>query len=104
MRARLRDLWLPAVVAGACDAGLIAPGMLSPAFSDYELEAEPSLQALREGDVDGFLALAPVYGGSLILRAPFRVPGVERSPHGTARGALDLGRAASPAAGDGRMD
>jgi hypothetical protein len=71
MRARLRDLWLPAVVAGACGAGLMALGMLSPAFTDYELEAEPSLQALREGDVDGFLALAPVYGGSLVLRAPF---------------------------------
>jgi hypothetical protein len=71
MRARLRELWLPAVVAGACGAGLMALGMLSPAFSDYELEAEPSLQALREGDIEGFLTLAPVYGGSLIMRAPF---------------------------------
>jgi Glycosyltransferase family 87 len=71
MRARLRELWLPAFVAGACSAGLMALGMLSPAFSDFELEAEPSLHALREGNIDGFLALAPVYGGSLILRAPF---------------------------------
>jgi hypothetical protein len=71
MRARVRELWLPALVAGACGAGLMALGMLSPAFSDFELEAEPSLHALREGDIDGFLALAPVYGGSLILRAPF---------------------------------
>jgi Glycosyltransferase family 87 len=71
MRAHLRELWLPAVTAGACGVGLMALGMLSPAFSDYELEAEPSFQALREGDVDGFLTLAPVYGGSLILRAPF---------------------------------
>jgi hypothetical protein len=71
MRARARELWLPAVVAGACSAGLMALGMLSPAFSDFELEAEPSLHALREGDVDGFLTLAPVYGGSLIMRAPF---------------------------------
>ena len=71
MRARLRVLWLPALVAGACGAVLVALGMLSPAFSDYELEAEPSLQALREGDVDSFLTLAPVYGGSLIMRAPF---------------------------------
>jgi hypothetical protein len=71
MRAHLRELWLPAVVAGAGGDGLMALGMRSPAFSDYELEAEPALQALREGDVDGFLALAPVYGGSLIMRAPF---------------------------------
>jgi Glycosyltransferase family 87 len=71
MRARLRELWPPALVAGACGAGLMALGMLSPAFSDYELEAEPSLQALREGDIDAFLTLAPVYGGSLIIRAPF---------------------------------
>jgi hypothetical protein len=49
----------------------MAMGMLTPAFTDYELEAEPSLQALRDGDVDGFLTLAPVYGGSLIMRAPF---------------------------------
>jgi Glycosyltransferase family 87 len=71
MRARARELWLPALVAGACGAGLIALGMLTPAFSDFELEAEPSLNALRDGDVDGFLTLAPVYGGSLIMRAPF---------------------------------
>jgi hypothetical protein len=71
MRARVRELWLPALVAGACGAGLMALGMLSPAFSDYELEAEPSLQALREGDLQGFLTLAPVYGGSLVMRAPF---------------------------------
>jgi glycosyl transferase family 87 len=64
-------MWLPALVAGACGAGLMALGLVSPAFNDYELEAEPSFQALREGDVDGFLTLAPVYGGSLILRAPF---------------------------------
>jgi hypothetical protein len=71
MQARLRELWLPAVVAGACGAGLIALGMLSPAFSDYEMEAEPALQALRDGDLSGFLTLAPVYGGSLVMRAPF---------------------------------
>jgi Glycosyltransferase family 87 len=71
MRARLRELWLPAAVAGACSAGLMALGMLSPAFSDFELEAEPSLHALRDGDVDGFLTLAPIYGGSFVIRAPF---------------------------------
>jgi hypothetical protein len=71
MRSRLRDLWAPVAVASSCGAGLIALGMLTPAFSDYEVEAEPSLHALRDGDIHGFLTLAPAYGGSLILRAPF---------------------------------
>ncbi|MGH2848810.1 MAG: glycosyltransferase 87 family protein, partial [Thermoleophilaceae bacterium] len=51
--------------------GLAAQGLLTPAFTDYELEAEASLHALRDGDVAGFLSLAPAYGGSLVLRAPF---------------------------------
>lgn len=66
-----RDLWLPAVVAAMCGVMLAVLGMPTPAFTDYELEAEPSLQALREGDVAGFLQAAPAYGGSLVLRAPF---------------------------------
>jgi Glycosyltransferase family 87 len=71
MGARWRDLVAPALVAGACAllAGVL--GLLTPAFTDYELEAEPSLQALRDGDWMGFLELAPAYGGSLVLRAPF---------------------------------
>jgi hypothetical protein len=71
MRERLRELWIPALVGVGSGAGLMALGMLSPAFSDYEVEAEPALQALRDGDVHGFLTLAPLYGGSLVLRAPF---------------------------------
>jgi hypothetical protein len=71
MRSYLRELWFPAVVAAGCGLGLMALGMLTPAFSDYEVEAEPSIQALRDGDVQGFLTLAPAYGGSLVLRAPF---------------------------------
>lgn len=45
--------------------------LLTPAFSDYELEAEPAFDALRAGHVGGFLGALPAYGGSLILRAPF---------------------------------
>jgi Glycosyltransferase family 87 len=71
MNARSRELLLPAAVAGACAFLLGAMGMLSPAFTDYELEAEPSIQALRAGDWLGFLQHAPGYGGSLVLRAPF---------------------------------
>jgi hypothetical protein len=71
MDVRRRELVLPALVAGGFALLLGALGMLTPAFTDYELEAEPSLQALRAGDVIEFLSLAPAYGGSLVLRAPF---------------------------------
>ncbi len=46
-------------------------GLLTAAFTDYEVEAEPALQALRTGHVLRFLEALPAYGGSLILRAPF---------------------------------
>jgi hypothetical protein len=71
VEARLRELGPPALVAGGCALLLGVMGLLTPAFSDYELEAEPSLQALRAGDLATFLELAPAYGGSLVLRAPF---------------------------------
>lgn len=71
MGRALRDLWLPASVAAVCGLALAVLGMPTPAFTDYELEAETALQALRSGDVAGFLAGAPAYGGSLVLRAPF---------------------------------
>jgi hypothetical protein len=67
----VRELWLPAAIAAVCGLALAFLGMITPAFTDYELEAEASLQALRAGDVAGFLAQAPAYGGSLVLRAPF---------------------------------
>jgi hypothetical protein len=68
---RSRALVVPSLVALACAAGLGALGLLSPAFTDYEVEAEPALNALRAGDLSAFLSLAPAYGGSLVLRAPF---------------------------------
>src|SRR4051812_14039271 len=62
---------LPAVVAlaGAALVGWLA--LLTPAFTDYEQEAEPALHALRAGHLRQFLELAPAYGGSLLERAPF---------------------------------
>jgi Glycosyltransferase family 87 len=77
MSRRYSELLTPALVAGACALLLGAMGLLTPAFSDYELEAEPSLQALRSGDWIAFLQNAPAYGGSLVLRAPFALlPGL----------------------------
>lgn len=37
---------------------------------DFYVEAGPSVTALLNGNLHGFLALAPPYGGSLLLRAP----------------------------------
>jgi hypothetical protein len=45
--------------------------MLAVGFTDYENEAEPAVRALRQGDLAGFAADLPAYGGSLVLRAPF---------------------------------
>jgi hypothetical protein len=47
------------------------------AWSDYESESRPAFEALTHGHLLGFLRLAPAYGGSLVLRAPFALlPGV----------------------------
>jgi hypothetical protein len=40
-------------------------------FNDFYREAAPSYVALMHGHVLGFAPLAPQYGGSLVLRAPF---------------------------------
>jgi hypothetical protein len=46
-----------------------ARGPLAP--NDYFHEAAPSYDALAHGHLLRFLQLAPLYGGSLVLRAPF---------------------------------
>ena len=40
-------------------------------WRDWVSEARPAVDALLAGHVSDFFALAPAYGGSLILRAPF---------------------------------
>ena len=77
MSVRWSELVPPAIVAGCCALVLGAMGLLTPAFTDFELEVEPSLHALRGGDWVAFLQHAPAYGGSLVLRAPFALlPGL----------------------------
>jgi hypothetical protein len=77
MSRRYLELVPPVLLAGCCALVLGAMGLLTPAFTDYELEAEPSLQSLRAGDWVAFLQQAPAYGGSLVLRAPFALlPGL----------------------------
>ena len=41
------------------------------AWNDYDNEARPAFDALVSGHVLQFLKLAPAYGGSLVMRAPF---------------------------------
>lgn len=54
-----------------CVAVLGWLGLPGFAFNDYDVEAANAFWALRTGDLDAFLALAPAYGGSFVLRAPF---------------------------------
>jgi hypothetical protein len=44
-------------------------------FNDYGTEAAPSFNALLHGHLVTFLQTAPAYGASLLLRAPFALPG-----------------------------
>src|SRR5688572_12522209 len=55
---------------GAC-VGYVFAAMPTTTLTDYSIEAEPAVQALRDGQIGEFGQLAPSYGGSLILRAPF---------------------------------
>jgi hypothetical protein len=68
-RTRLDPAALAVALAGALVVAWM--GLREFAFSDYELEALPSFTALAHGDVGGFFAAMPVYGGSLVIRAPF---------------------------------
>ncbi len=70
MRRLLRENAPCALAALAGSALLAWLGLKSFVWSDYELELLPSVQALTHGDLHRFLALAPVYGGSLIERSP----------------------------------
>jgi hypothetical protein len=60
------------VLAAACGVATMAwLGLSGFAWSDYELEARAPLAALVHGHFTEFLREIPVYGGSLVLRAPF---------------------------------
>ena len=71
MGTRLRSdwtWWLGALTGVAVLAWLALQGF---AWSDYDAEASAAFRALSAGDIGGFLAQVPAYGGSLVLRAPF---------------------------------
>lgn len=70
MRRALRENAPCALAALAGSAVLAWLGLGSFVWNDYEIEMLPSVQALTGGHVHRFLALAPVFGGSLVERAP----------------------------------
>lgn len=73
MFARLRPPWTHVAVALAGILAISWLGLADFAWNDYDTEASAAMRALTSGDVGGFLSLAPAYGGSLVLRAPFAV-------------------------------
>ena len=77
MTTRLRD-HAPALLfatAGVWAMSFIA--LYGPGWNDYSVEVAPAYGALTSGHLWSFLQLAPAYGGSLELRAPFALlPGL----------------------------
>jgi hypothetical protein len=70
-RMAVRENALCALAAAAGTAAVAWLGLYGFAWTDYEVEARAPLHALVHGHVAEFLQTAPVYGGSLVLRAPF---------------------------------
>jgi hypothetical protein len=71
MYSRIRENAV--ALGGAVFAGLIVSWLALGdwTWTDYDSEARPALDALVQGHPVLFLKLAPAYGGSLLLRAPF---------------------------------
>lgn len=73
----LRENALIALAAAGAVAAMSWLTLYGFAWNDYETEALPAVQALIQGHFGQFAALAPAYGGSLLLRAPFALlPGL----------------------------
>jgi hypothetical protein len=71
MRSVIKENALAASGAAACLAVVVWLGVYGWSWPDWQIEARPAVGALLAGDVSQFLRIAPIYGGSLILRAPF---------------------------------
>jgi hypothetical protein len=77
MAQRLRANAACLVMAAAGCSSLAWLGLYGYGWNDYENEALPAVDALVHGHLADFLRLAPAYGGSLLLRAPFALlPGL----------------------------
>jgi hypothetical protein len=69
LRARSNLAALAAAALGVWAMTFLA--LYSYGWNDYSTEVAPAYAALIGGHLGRFLALAPGYGGSLVLRAPF---------------------------------
>jgi hypothetical protein len=67
----IRKQWLACVFAGIGVWTMVYLGLYGFAWTDYDTEVTPAYDALAGGHLWRFLQLAPAYGGSLELRAPF---------------------------------
>ncbi len=71
MRSRVREN-LPASLGAALGVAIVGwLGLTDWVWTDYDNEARPAFDALLHGHLLRFAQLAPSYGGSLVLRAPF---------------------------------
>ncbi|MGH2879811.1 MAG: hypothetical protein ACRDK4_09440 [Solirubrobacteraceae bacterium] len=71
MSARVRENVAWVVPAAAATAAIAKLGLVYFGSNDYLFEALPAVNALVHGHLGGFFARAPIYGGSLLERAPF---------------------------------
>jgi hypothetical protein len=71
MRRAIRENALCVLMAAAGSLAVAWLGLGSFAWNDYDTEARHSVELILDGRINAFLAAAPVYGGSLIERAPF---------------------------------
>jgi hypothetical protein len=71
MTRRARDHAAALVLVAAAVWLMTYLGLYGFGWNDYSTEALPALDALTAGHLWQFLSLAPGYGGSLELRAPF---------------------------------
>jgi hypothetical protein len=69
--ARARESTIALAAGLAAAAAFAWLGVYYLQYNDYGTEAAPALGALIHGHLHRFLTLAPAYGGSLELRAPF---------------------------------
>ena len=67
----IRKQWMACVFAGVGVWTMVYLGLYGFAWTDYDFEVTPAYDALAGGHLSRFFQLAPVYGGSLELRAPF---------------------------------
>jgi len=70
MRLRVRENALAVSAAAAATLAMGWLGLYGFGWNDYDIEARPAFEALIAGHVTEFLRLAPVYGGSMVERAP----------------------------------